>query len=286
MSNPSNLYAEKIFSEHPIAMWALDDQADYLSLISNSKRNIYTNSGLDAWTIVNGTKTQNSEILNEPLPDTSTTTVSSTFESGQLTTRIDLVSSGIVSPLSMNSSLETFSIGAYVFSETATILSYEIGYTYDGLAAPVLRKFDSQISGRWGLISETFGIPATANPIKVVLRITHTNAGGDPEDYKFYINGVTFGQWSEEFSAVSSGVFGTTLPADVPFSYSAITASSYGLQDLDGYYFINDGALVARNSGVPIVYGSSNVTRILPNDEEIVNNSASRSAKLRVARKI
>jgi hypothetical protein len=33
MINPSNLYAEKIFSEHPIAMWALDDQVDYLSLI-------------------------------------------------------------------------------------------------------------------------------------------------------------------------------------------------------------------------------------------------------------
>jgi hypothetical protein len=267
MANPSNLYAEKIFSEHPIAMWALDDQADYLSLISDLKRDVYRSSpDSNAWTIANGTKTINSAILNEPLIDTSTTTVSSTFEAGQATTRIDLVSSGIVSPLSMNASLETFSIGAYVFSETPTVLSYEIGYTYDGLAAPVLRKFDSQISGRWGLISETFGIPATVNPIKVVIRITHTNAGGDPAGYKFYINGVTFGQWSEEFSAVSSGVFGTALPANVPFSYNAITASSYGLQNLDGYYFISDGALVARNSGVPVVYGSSNVTRILPND--------------------
>jgi hypothetical protein len=266
MSNPSNLYAEKIFSEHPIAMWALDDQADYLSLITDDKRNIYTNIGSNAWTITNGTKAANSAILNEPLPDTSTTTVLSTFEAGQATTRIDLESSGIVSPVSMNALLETFSIGAYVFSETPTVLSYEIGYTYDGLAAPVLRKFDSQISGRWGLISETFGIPVTANPIKVVIRITHTNAGGDPAGYKFYINGVTLGQWSEEFSAVSSGVFGTALPANVPFSYNAITASSYGLQNLDGYYFISDGALVARNSGVPVVYGSSNVTRILPND--------------------
>ena len=266
MTSPSNLYAEKIFSEHPIAMWALDDQADYLSLISDSKRNVYTNSGLDAWTIVNGTKTINSAILNEPLPDTSTTTVLSTFEAGQATTRIDLVSSGIVSPALMNASLETFSVGAYVFSETPTVLSYEIGYTYDGLAAPVLRKFDSQISGRWGLISETFGVPATVNPIKVVIRITHTNAGGDPAAYKFYINGVTFGQWSEEFSAVSAGVFGIELPASVPFNYKAINASSYGLQNLDGYYFISDNALVARNSGVPVVYGSSNVTRILPND--------------------
>jgi hypothetical protein len=265
MVNPSNLYAEKIFSEHPIAMWALDDQADYVSLITNSKRNAYQASpSLDAWTISGGTKAVNSTILNEPLPDTSVTTVTATL--GLDTTNvITLVSSGVVSPLAMNSSLETFSIGAYVFADTPTILSYEIGYTYDGLAAPVLRKFDSQVDGRWGLISETFGIPATANPIKIVIRITHANAGGDPSTYKFYINGVTFGQWSEEFSAISSGVFGQALPSDVPFTYSAITASSYGLQDLDGYYFINNGSLTARNSGVPIVYGSSNVTRVLPN---------------------
>jgi hypothetical protein len=271
MASPSNLYAEKIFSEHPIAMWALDDQADYLSLISNSKRNVYTNSGVDAWTIINGTKVVNSAILNEPLPDTSTTAVSSTFAAGQTTT-IDLISSAIVSPLVMNASLETFSIGAYLYSETPTVTSYEIGYTYDGLASPVLKRFDSQIFGRWGFISETFPIPATPNPIKVVIKITHTNAGGvgDPETppYKFYINGVTFGQWSEEFSAVSPGVYGSPLPASVPFSYNAIPASSYGLQDLFGYYFVSNGALAAKNSGVPIVYGSSNVTRILPNGND------------------
>jgi hypothetical protein len=272
MANPSNLYAEKIFSEHPIAMWALDDQADYLSLITESKRNVYTNSGLDAWTIVNGTKSINYAILNEPLPNTSTTKISSTFEANQPLTRINLVSSAIVSPASINPSLETFSIGAYLYSKTPTVLSYEIGYTYDGLASPVLKKFDSQIVDRWGLISETFSIPATPNPIRIVIRITHANAGGvgDPSTppYEFYINGVTFGQWSEEFLAVSSGVFGNPLPSNVPFSYEAITASSYGLQDLDGYYFIKNEALVARNSGVPIVYGSSNVTRILPNGND------------------
>ena len=239
-----------------------------MSLITNSKRNVYQASpNPDAWTISNGTKAINSTVLNKPLPDTSATTVTSTLGL-DATNVITLVSSGIVSPLAMNGSLETFSIGAYIFADTPTVLSYEIGYTYDGLAAPVLRKFDSQVDGRWGLVSETFGIPATANPIKIIIRITHTNAGGDPASYKFYINGVTLGQWSEEFSAVSSGVFGTALPTSVPFSYNAITASSYGLQDLDGYYFINNGSLTARNSGVPIVYGSSNVTRILPNGND------------------
>jgi hypothetical protein len=169
----------------------------------------------------------------------------------------------------MNQSLETFSIGAYVFADTPTILSYEIGYTYDGLANPILRKFESQIEDRWGLISETFKMPITANPIKVVIKITHSNiAGIDPNTYKFYVNGVTVGQWSEEFLATYPGVFGIDLPSNVPFGYKAITATSYGLQDLNGYYFINNASLRAKNSGVPIVYGSSNVTRILPNGND------------------
>jgi hypothetical protein len=265
MANPSNLYAEKIFSEHPIAMWALDDQVDYISLISDAKRGIYRSSpDANAWTISNGTKEQNLSILSEPLPDTPTTTIKPIL-GASLTNEITVTSSAIISPALMNPLLETFSIGAYVFADTPTVLSYEIGYTYDGLPSPVFRKFESQISGRWGLISETFRIPTTLNPIKIVIRITHVNIGGVPDDYKFYLNGITFGQWSEEFLATSAGNIGTALPSNVPFAYSAVTAASYGLQDLDGYYFINNNNLTAKNSGVPIVYGSSNVTRIFPN---------------------
>jgi hypothetical protein len=268
MANPSNLYAEKIFSEHPVAMWALDDQADYISLISNAKRDIYRSSpDANAWTIFNGTKEQNLTILNEPLPTTSTTTVKPIIGLDQ-TNQITLTSSAIISPALMNAGLETFSVSAYIFAANPFVLSYEIGYTYDGLANPVLRKFDSQISNRWSLISETFSIPQTISPIKMVIKINHVNNGGLPDEYKFYVNGVTFAQWSEEFLATSPGVFGEALPADVPFSYLSIPAKSYGLQDLDGYYFINNQFLTAKNSGVPIVYGSSNVTRILPNGSD------------------
>ena len=40
MSNPSNLYAEKVFAEHPTGLWALDDKADYISLISEERSKI------------------------------------------------------------------------------------------------------------------------------------------------------------------------------------------------------------------------------------------------------
>ena len=263
MANPSNLYAEKIFSEHPIAMWALDDQVDYVSLISDEE----DQRDVSFWLVENGVAEPNYSVLNSPLPNTPTSTINPILGSTQIN-EITLTSPGIISTADMNASLETFSVGAYIFAETPTILSYDIGYIHDGLFAPVLRRFESQISGRWGLISETFRIPVTTNPIKIVIKIRHIDAAGEPEDYNFYINGVTFGQWSEEFLATSAGVFGQQLPTNVPFDYDAITASSYGLQDLNGYYFINDGSLRAKNSGVPIVYGSSNVTRILPNGND------------------
>jgi hypothetical protein len=266
MATPSNLYAEKIFSEHPIALWALDDDLDYVSLISNLKRDVYRNSpDSNAWSISGGTKAQNLTITSEPIFSTSTTTITPTEN------QITLTSSEIISPALMNSSLETFSLGAYLFASFSSIpsaLSYEIGYTHAGLTAPVLRKFDSQIINRWSLISETFKIPQTLNPIKIVIRINFGVTPGIAPGYEFYVNGITCGQWSEEFLANSTGLVGEPLPANVPFNYLSVPAKAYGLQDFDGYYFINNGSLVAKNSGVPIVYGSSNVTRILPNGSD------------------
>jgi hypothetical protein len=266
MANPSNLYAEKIFSEHPLAMWSLDDKADYISLIPDNKRKVYLESpDPDSWQISNGTKEQYLGVINSPLPDTTTTLLLPQPNPLQQTNQVTLTSSDIVSPALLNPELETFSLGTYLYAQNDFSLSYEIGYIHDGLANPVLRKFDSQIKDRWTFISETFPIPQTANPIRIVIRINHINVSVDPNDYKFYINGITMGQWSEDFSATSSGVFASPLPSSIPVNTLGVEAASYGLQESLGYYLSSNNYLYSKNSGVPIVYGSSNVTRILPN---------------------
>jgi len=61
MSNPSNLYAEKIFSEHPLALWALDDKLDYISLITEAQRNI-----LGLWSETGCTLSSGTGFLGEP----------------------------------------------------------------------------------------------------------------------------------------------------------------------------------------------------------------------------
>ena len=64
MSSPSNLYAEKVYSEHPLVLWALDDTVDYKSLISEARRNLAT-----LWTPTNAALATSSEDLSEPFPD-------------------------------------------------------------------------------------------------------------------------------------------------------------------------------------------------------------------------
>ena len=71
MSSPSNLYAEKVFSEHPMALWALDDKLDYVSLISEAQRNM-----LALWEETGCTFSAGTGLTGEPFPDSYTTKVS------------------------------------------------------------------------------------------------------------------------------------------------------------------------------------------------------------------
>ena len=40
MTTSLNLYATKVFSEQPIALWALDDTTDYVALVSPENQNL------------------------------------------------------------------------------------------------------------------------------------------------------------------------------------------------------------------------------------------------------
>jgi len=103
MTTPSNLYAEKIFAEHPTIMWALDDSADYISLVDETDRNV------SLWTITDGTATTSS-VVNEPFPDSVTTEIDGdvpAVSSGSVL----CVSPNIVNFTDLDQTLKTFCIG-------------------------------------------------------------------------------------------------------------------------------------------------------------------------------
>lgn len=261
MSTTSNLYAEKIYAEHPIALWSLDDKADYISLIDESDRDILT------WSINNGTAAVHA-LSDEPFPESQTTKIT-----GVLTTedfgQIVCVSNEIVNFSTLNDNLSTFSVGAFFNSISAYASSFEIGYEYfdttSGSKIQRLKTYTTSVKDKWFFISETFDIPEDNTEFRIVLKINYIGGASTIDDYEFLVNGVTVGQWCEEFNSSSLGVQKISLPSEIALSSFAIEANAYGLQDNKAYYLVKNNALVAKNTGIPLVYGASNLTKLLPN---------------------
>ena len=126
MSNPSNLYAEKIFSEHPLVLWALDDTSDYVDLISEANRNIESDWDLDGVSVVSG---EEATAPRTPFPESIASQILVEVPSGL--TRSAKISSPNLSNLSdMNFDLENISVSTFFYSNSVYVNSVSIGYEY------------------------------------------------------------------------------------------------------------------------------------------------------------
>jgi hypothetical protein len=264
MSTPSNLYAEKVFAEHPTGLWALDDNADYISLISEQQRN------LSGWTITGGTYEAYPESVDEPFIGSYVGKITATPTTSELGS-ILAVSSEIRNLQELNSFLNTFCVGGYFYSKSSYIVGLEIGYRYtdttSGDLITNLKNYDTVINNNWVFISETFDTPSDNSPIQIVFKINFV--GNSQEEDIFLVNGISFGQWSEEFASSSLGQTPVDLPSNILVnSQKALVAKCYGLQELNGYYLISNNMIKAKNSGIPIVYGTSSITTLYPNGED------------------
>ena len=279
MSKPSNLYAEKIYSEQPLALWALDEDVDYISLAKDF-------SDLSTWTISNGsivsTETQPSQpFINSDLflitGNPSTTDI-------QYTT---LISDDIVNFNDLNQALNSFCVGTYFYSQSVHLYSVSVGYEYydvaSGITVQKLKDFSLSIDNKWMLLSETFTIPYQNTTMRAVIKIGYIPSTQDSSHYQFLLNGFSVGQWSEEFIADSLGLENLqTLPSDIAVpnisGTKCVSADAYGLSTNNGYYIISGNSLLARNTGVPLVYGASNTTVISPSN--VVDNNGKRLPSL------
>lgn len=261
MSTPSNLYAEKVFSEHPTALWALDDKADYISLISETQRN------LSNWTITGGTHQSYPQSIGEPFINSYVGKITATPTNDE-SASIIAISNEIMDLRDLNTYLKTFSVGGYFYSESSYIAGFEIGYQYEdttsGQIVTHLKNYDTIINNSWVFISETFDTPPDDSKIQLVFKINFI--GGSETEDVFLVNGITFGQWSEEFASTSLGVVPIDIPSNISIApQKGVVAKCYGLQDLDAYYLIYDNMIKAKNLSIPMVYGASSLTSLYPN---------------------
>ena len=265
MSTPSNLYAEKVFAEHPLGLWALDDKLDYLSLITEAQRDIEAE-----WTITGGTAFPNTAILGEPFQDSPTTIIEGDIPSGPIND-IVCVSPDLINLNLLDLDMGSFSVGGYIFCDSAYLQSISIGYEYTDpstlLPVSNFKTFETSTTQAWLFLSETFEIPNVNANLRAYIKIRTTSGGLTTESYTFYVNGVTVGQWSEEFNVTSLGVNTSAIPSDISIygGTNGIEATSYGLNNNPGYYLASN-SLLAKNTSLPLVFGAANVTKISPSE--------------------
>jgi hypothetical protein len=263
MISPSNLYAEKVFSEHPISLWALDDESSYVSFLTESNRD------LSNWTPTNCTFSTVTNISDEPFSGSYVGQIVSDPISTP-TGYIMAVSDDLINFNEFSKDLGTFSLGAYFYSYTPYISSVSIGFEYydatNGEKVVQIKTFETSIDNQWFFVSETFEIPKDNVNVRVVLLAQFVGGALAEDEYKILVNGLSLGQWSEEFNSYTLGIVPQELPSTITSigQTYGIDAQAYGLQESTGYYIVENNKLLAKNSGIPLVYGASNTTIVYP----------------------
>lgn len=277
MPSPSNIYAEKVYSEHPLAMWALDDQLDYISKITEAQRdyrdwlrvikpNSETNVSVDVSTDNIGKKMDSALYKFAANPPEAE---SDNFE---------IVSDTIINFADFDEDLATLSIGTYFYSDSEYISDVTIGFYYNeeitNSVVEASKTFSTSVYKNWVYIAETWDIPNFTSDVKLFMRVSYYGGGETSSEYQFYANGLTVGQWSEEFQSESLGLSEVDggiieFPTSIALSgiEKCIPARSYGLQDTNGYYIVSENRLPGRNAGMPMVFGANSVTSLTYNGD-------------------
>ncbi len=264
MTTSLGLYTSKILKEHPLGLWPLQDKCDYLSIMSDSQKD------MSSWSVINGTVSATST-LTTPIPSAQVFKVN-TANVGQTNVAIvKLVSDVIGDFTQLNEYLSTFTLSTFLYSSTDNILSASIGLTYvDPTYGDfrVFKRFPLSVAGKWLFLSETFDRPYDlTSEYRLFIEIEFlSNKTTDP--IFFLINGLSLGQWSEEFHSTSQGVVPEQIVekiAGIASGTSAVKLLASAESTKDGYALVDNNQLKARNAGMPLVFGSDSSLTVYAN---------------------
>ena len=270
MSTSTNLYIEKIYAEHPTSAWTLDEQVGFISLITEDNRKI---EDAAQWSLVNATAASvDPRIISGPIDGAYTSKV--ILDNPAVPTQVATATTDYFIDINeLDYSLASWTIGMYVRIDSVYVGNVYWGYKYiDGVTLGsqevlVSKNITDDIRQQWIFLGNTFDLPpADALELQLVLKFDVVDGGG-ANDYDTYVHGLSASQWSESFNQRSVGVNPIPLPSNIslPSTFTAVAAAPYGEAQLNGYYLANGQALKSINFGLPLAYGSSNVTQIFAN---------------------
>ena len=264
----ANLYAARVFAEHPIAFWSLDDNVSYISKLSISEKDI-TN-----WTLYNMQEAVSpSVVYGEPIPSTNGKYYA-TIVSSSASLSASAVASPINTELDLDPDKKTISINTFVYDQNGSVLSYDIGFKYnDTLYYKTILNPPNQT---WEKLSYSMEVPEGNVNIYPFFRVNYVNIGSG-NLYNIVFNAVSVGQWSELFhyettgkvpEQLSSGSLLNILTASTytllsPSAITVIPADSYGIgNSASGYYLVENNRMLASSLDFPVTFGSNNITSL------------------------
>ena len=253
MSNPSNLYAEKIFAENPTALWALDEKCDFVSYLADD---IYP------WTYSGDFDSKSYSTNLYPIIEDSPI-IKIVGDPGVAPTPGSSKQIVLTSNQTFSSSTDSFTVSFYIYSENSHLESVEIVYgTADGHIEIVEAYQD------WYFVSHTFFDTPTSDSLILNINYSVASELDLTPNYDFYIHGFSIGYRSEEFNAESVGTSLFKIDQNIKITDTyGIPAYAYGSNENYGYYIGSgvDNILYAKNSSLPMVFGASNSTILYPN---------------------
>ena len=264
-----NQYADKVFAEHPIALWPLDEQVYYLSLIDDNDR-LFSN-----WTLSNATYSNSPTIpsVASPFNDNIYSSITSNTSSPVL---VEAQSPSLFSLSDINVDAGTFCVNFFLYQDPTFINWFKIGYRYnDALGNPqqvISGEIPPPQSESWINFNEVYSIPSSwSGSIKIFIQISFADStGGDAASRTVIMQGLSIGQNSETTCYESLGSIKQQLPDSMEFiNLYGIPADQYGILADNGYYIVRNNKLLAKNDGFPMVFGTPQSTKIYPSQANL-----------------
>jgi len=266
MTTSLSLYSSKILGEHPLGHWPLQDKADYVSMLSSSNRNLINWNVVSSDTSVSYTSTISTPIESESVFKVITHNVGNASIKS-----ISLVSDEISDFSSLDSFLSTFTLSTFFYASSENTQAVTIGFIYDDPTygeSRVSKRFSTQFNGKWAFLSETFDRPYDLSAKFKIFIEAEFLSNNTSDEVFFLFNGLSLGQWSEEFNSESVGV----IPDVITENIFGLDTNTKGVKLLaaaestkDGYSLCIGNRILAKNLGIPMIYGANSSTSILPN---------------------
>lgn len=265
----ANLYAARIFAEHPLAFWSLDDEVSFISRLSVSEKD------LSNWSLYNMQESlSSSPAYGAPISGSAAVIVTNISASSSLS------ASAIASPINTITNLDpdkkTISINLFAYDFKGFVISYDIGFKYNNTL--YYKTITSPPNQEWVKLSHTIDIPDQNINLYPFFKVNYINSGNNSgNDYDVAINGLSVGQWSETFHYKSTGenpisiqdaellsiVSASNYTSLAASAITVIPADSYGIANSNpGYYMVENNRMLATSLDFPITFGSNNITSL------------------------